>query len=148
MDNVTGNTGALFLFIGTIIITISVVLSLVLGFLGFGAAGEIAAKAIVDAGGSSAEAETARSIANITFIVILVLSALIELLVIIPGFKYSLQRKCRTWAFVMAIILIISVVVNLIQNIANPAGLASVLVGAVGGILYIIGVLMLRKKEA
>lgn len=148
MDRVKGNTGALLLFIGTIIITISTALGLILGILGIGAAGEVAATAITEAGGSAQDAELARTVAVVTFVIVLALSAVINLLVIIPGFKYSMKGTCKTWAFVMAIIGIISVVASLF-NIANsPSSIVSTLVGAAGIILYIIGVFMLRKKEA
>ena len=97
---------------------------------------------------SDKDAELARNVAVVTFVVVLVLSAVINLLVIIPGFKYSMKGTCKTWAFVMAIIGIISVVASLF-NIANsPSSIVSILVDAAGIILYIIVVFMLRKKEA
>ena len=148
MNRIKGNTGALLLFIGTIVITASFVLSLILSILGLGGVGELAAKAIIDAGGTQSDADLARQFAFITAIVVLVISSVVALLVIIPGFKYSLQGKAKTWAFVMAILEIISVVTNIIYNITSITGLISTLVGAIGAILYIIGAFMLRKQEA
>ena len=148
MGRLKGNTGALLLFIGTIIIAISAVLGVITTVFGLGAVMEAAAQVIRDAGGADSEIEMAKTIAMVTAIVVLVISVVIDLLVIIPGFKYSLQGKAKTWAFVMSIICIISVVASLINSLRNLGALASTLVSAAGLILYIIGVFMLRKKEA
>ena len=145
MSRVKGNTGALLLFIGTIIITVSVVLGIILNLLAIGPACDLAAAAVRDAGGSADEEALARTVALVTLVAVVIISTLINLLVIIPGFKYSLQGKCRTWAFVMAIIGIISVALSFFN--IQGSNLVSVLIDAAGLILYIVGVFMLRSKE-
>ena len=136
--------GAVLLLIGTILMTVAFVWTFV-GLFGLGATiDSVVQKQAAEQGLDNNQTQLVLRTMRIIVYGSAILGLVPSLLTIIPGWIASFSKKCITWAFVMAIIEIISVAISFVGAIAS-GGILSTIIGAAAAILYIIGAIMLRK---
>ena len=123
---------SLIILICTIVTLVLLVSSIVVTVVGLPAALEAAKQTASESGASQADIEIAVAIALGTVIAVLVIASIFDVFKIIGGLLFSLKGKWGIFCIVVAILSIVAGAWDLINDITNHAGGASIALAAIG----------------
>lgn len=141
MERVKKDKFALILFVATIVMVVSFVISIFTISAALGMVESVTREQAAGQGLSEDEINFAISIAKGAIVAALVISGIIILFVALCGFKCSLQGKWRMGAIVFGVIFTIDAVYTFFNSMSNKnyGGLVSGLISLAASVCYLIG---------